>query len=82
MATYGVNLGEKRDVGACVESLDCGPHPCAAGTDDEHVVLRFHVFGRYRMRSTLGFVAGAASAYGQRIRRSAEHRSRPRPPSA
>jgi hypothetical protein len=28
-------------VGACVERLDRGAHACAAGADDEHVVLGY-----------------------------------------
>jgi hypothetical protein len=60
VAANRVDLGEKRDIRACVESLDCGPHSCAAGTDDQHVVLRFHLLGRYRNSMSCGFVAGAA----------------------
>jgi hypothetical protein len=62
VAAHRVDLGEKRHIGARVESLDRGPHSRAAGTDDQHVVLRFHSLGRYRKRLGLGFVAAAASA--------------------
>src|SRR6266496_2236559 len=60
VAADRVDLGEESDVGTCVESLDRGAHSCAAGTDDQHVVLRLHVLGRYRKRLWRGFVAGAA----------------------
>jgi hypothetical protein len=57
-----MDLGQQRDVGAYVESLDCRAHSRAAGTDDQHVVLRLHSLGRYRKRCGYGFVASAAIA--------------------
>ena len=35
-----------RDVRAGVVGLDRGAHPCAAGSDDQDVVRRFHESGR------------------------------------
>jgi hypothetical protein len=49
-----MNLGDQRDVGARVMRLDSGAHACAAGTDDEDVVLGFHYVGRYLMRLSRG----------------------------
>ena len=49
VAANRVDLGDERDVGAGVECLDRGAHARAAGADDEHVVLRVHDVGRYRM---------------------------------
>ena len=43
VGTRRVDLRDHRDVGAGVECLDRGAHPCATGPDDEHVVLRDHV---------------------------------------
>ena len=42
VAARRVELRDDADVGARVERLDRGAHACAAGADDEHVVLRFH----------------------------------------
>ena len=42
VAADGMDLREKRDVGAEIVSLDRGAHPGAPGADDEHVVSRFH----------------------------------------
>jgi hypothetical protein len=42
MAPDGVNLREKSNIRACIESLDRRAHPREAGTDYEHVVLRVH----------------------------------------
>jgi hypothetical protein len=42
MAPDGVDLGEKRDIGARFMRLDRRAHPRKAGTDDEHVVLGVH----------------------------------------
>jgi hypothetical protein len=51
-----MDLGDHRDVGARVERLDRGAHPCAAGADDEDVVLAFHRLGRYRKPPPAGVV--------------------------
>jgi hypothetical protein len=37
-----MKLRDDGDVRAGVECLDCGPHPRAASSDNEDVVLRFH----------------------------------------
>jgi hypothetical protein len=37
-----MDLRDHRHVGTRVEGLNRRAHPCAAGTDDEHVVLRDH----------------------------------------
>ncbi len=42
VGTSRVDLRDHRDVGARVECLDRGAHPCATGPDNEHVVLRDH----------------------------------------
>jgi hypothetical protein len=47
VAADGMDLGDERDVGALVVSLDSRAHAGTTGTDDEHVVLGFHWFGRY-----------------------------------
>jgi hypothetical protein len=60
VAAHRMDLRDQRDVGACVECLDGGAHPGAAGADDEDVVLRLHYSGRYRMEPARGFVATAA----------------------
>jgi hypothetical protein len=44
-----MNLRDERDVGARVMRLDGRAHARAAGPDNEHVVLRFHRTGRYRI---------------------------------
>ena len=45
----GMDLRDERDVGARIVRLDGRAHPRAAGPDNEHVVLRFHRRGRYRI---------------------------------
>ena len=37
-----MDLGEQRDVGARIVRLDGRAHSCAAGTDDEDIVLGLH----------------------------------------
>src|SRR6478735_9032227 len=44
-----MDLRDKGDIGARIVRLDGRAHPRAAGPDDEHVVLRFHCIGRYRI---------------------------------
>jgi hypothetical protein len=56
VASDGVDLREKRDVGARVVRLDRRPHARAAGADDEDVVLRLHYEGSYRMAVGCRFV--------------------------
>ena len=58
----GWSFETMRDVGAGVVGLDRGAHAGAAGADDEHVVLRVHRFGRYRIGARPARQAAAASA--------------------
>ncbi len=51
VAPRGVQLRDYADVRALVERLDRGAHACAAGADDEHVVLGFHLTPSYRMQA-------------------------------
>jgi hypothetical protein len=60
VAANWVDLGEERDVGACVEGLDRRTHSRAAGADDQHVVLGVHLLGRYRKGLGCGFVTSGA----------------------
>ena len=48
VAAGRVELRDHTDVGTRVVCLDRRPHAGAPGTDDEDVVRRFHVDGRYR----------------------------------
>ena len=45
VAARRVELRDDGDVGAGVVCLDRGAHPCAAGSDDQDVVGRFHESG-------------------------------------
>ena len=45
VATRRMELRDDRDVGTCVVCLDRGAHACAAGSDDQDVVGRFHESG-------------------------------------
>jgi hypothetical protein len=45
VAARRVELGDDGDVRAGVVCLDRGAHPCAAGSDDQDVVRRFHESG-------------------------------------
>jgi hypothetical protein len=47
-----VQLGDHGDVCAGVVRLDGRTHSRAAGADDQNVVRRFHVNGRYRNAET------------------------------
>ena len=51
VAAGRVELRDHADVGACVVGLDGRAHAGAAGADDQDVVRRFHVEGRYRSDS-------------------------------
>jgi hypothetical protein len=44
-----MDLRNERDVRARIVRLDGRAHPRAAGPDNEHVVLRLHWIGRYRI---------------------------------
>jgi hypothetical protein len=46
MAARRVQLRDHPDGRSGVVGLDRGAHACAAGTDDQHVVTRFHGEGR------------------------------------
>jgi hypothetical protein len=46
VAAGRVQLRDHADGRACVVCLDGGAHPCAAGTDDQDIVARFHRGGR------------------------------------
>ena len=47
VASDRMDLGEKRDVGACIVRLDRRAHSRAAGAHDQDVVLGFHYLGSY-----------------------------------
>jgi hypothetical protein len=44
-----MDLRDERNVRARIVRLDGRAHSRAAGSDNEHVVLRFHRIGRYRI---------------------------------
>jgi hypothetical protein len=44
-----MDLRDERDLGARIVRLDGRAHARAASSDNEHVVLRFHRRGRYRI---------------------------------
>ena len=60
VAAGRMDLRDERDVGARVMRLDGRAHARAAGPDDEHIVLRFHRRGRYRIAQASRRVTNAA----------------------
>jgi hypothetical protein len=55
-----MNLRDERHVGARIMRLDGRAHARATGPDNEHVVLRFHRIGRYRIARASRRVTNAA----------------------